>query len=123
MLMFDPRARRAGNMKASIVQISVSQGGVPKLPVLHAHIDAGGLTGDRQSDLRYHGGPDRAVCLMAVEPLETWAAQGHPIGAGSAGENITTRGVDWDQVVPGARLRLGESVTLEITDYAVPCKK
>jgi MOSC domain-containing protein YiiM len=110
-------------MNPHIVQISVSDGGVPKLPVPEARIDQNGLGGDRQRDLRYHGGPDRAVCLMAIEPIEAWAALGHPIAAGSAGENITVRGLDWMTVVPGVQLRLGATVIIEITDFAKPCKK
>ena len=96
---------------------------MPKLAVPEARVDRHGLSGDRQRDLRYHGGPDRAVCLMAIEPLEAWAAEGHPIKAGSTGENITVRGLDWAQVVPGVRLRLGATAVIEITDFARPCKK
>ena len=107
----------------TILQVSVSDGGVPKHAVAQAQVDHNGVEGDRQRDLRYHGGPDRAVCLMAAERIAAWAAEGHPIAPGSAGENITTLGLDWAEVVPGTRLRLGESVTLEITDYAQPCKK
>jgi MOSC domain-containing protein YiiM len=106
-----------------IVQVSVSNGGVPKRAVSEARVDQQGLAGDRQRDLRYHGGPDRAVCLMAIEPLEGWAAEGHPIAAGSAGENITVRGLDWKRVVPGIQLRLGTTIIIEITDFARPCKK
>jgi MOSC domain-containing protein YiiM len=50
------------------------------------------------------------------------AAEGHPIAPGSAGENVTLRGLDWSLVVPGARLRLGAQVIVEITQYAAPCK-
>jgi MOSC domain-containing protein YiiM len=110
-------------MMAHIAQVNVSQGGVPKRPIPEARIDAEGLRGDKQNDRRYHGGPDRAGCLFAIELIEVWAEEGHPIAAGCAGENITTRGLDWSQVVPGAKLRLGAEVVLAITDYAVPCKK
>jgi MOSC domain-containing protein YiiM len=109
-------------VKPFVVQVNVSDGGVPKLAVAEARVDQRGLSGDRQRNLRYHGGPDRAVCLMAIEAIEAWAAQGHPIAAGSAGENITVRGLDWISVVPGVQLRLGAQVVVEITDFARPCK-
>ena len=48
-------------------------------------------------------------------------AEGHPISPGTAGENVTLSGIDWDEVVPGARLRLGP-VLLEVTAFAWPCK-
>src|SRR5262245_15786695 len=99
----------------SIVQVNISPGGVPKLPILEARVDQNGLAGDDHEDKVHHGGPDRAVCLFAIERIEALAAEGHPIGPGSTGENVTTRGIDWDQVVPGARLRLGDQLVIEIT--------
>jgi MOSC domain-containing protein YiiM len=50
------------------------------------------------------------------------AAEGHPIVPGSTGENVTVGGIDWDAVVPGARLRLGAAVLVEVTRYTTPCK-
>ncbi len=108
---------------ARIFQLNVSRGGVPKRPVAEAHVDAGGMEGDRQADRRIHGGPDRALCLFAVEVLATLRAEGHPIAPGCAGENITTEGLDWRLVVPGARLRLGSEAEIEITSYTTPCWK
>ncbi len=105
------------------MQISTSRGGVPKLPILQGVIDATGVHGDRQKERLIHGGPNRALCLYAQERIDALVHEGHPIQAGSTGENVTLAGVDWDQVTPGARLRLGPSVLVEITDYAQPCKK
>ncbi|HEY3288314.1 MAG TPA: MOSC domain-containing protein [Gemmatimonadaceae bacterium] len=103
-----------------IVSINVSRGGVPKLPVQSARISAGGLEGDGQRDLRHHGGPDRAVCLYAIERIESLRHEGHPVAPGTTGENLTIRGLDWDAIIPGARLLVGD-VMIEITGYASPC--
>ncbi|MBE0607809.1 MAG: MOSC domain-containing protein [Dehalococcoidia bacterium] len=108
--------------RGSIVQVSISSGGVPKLPVNEGRVTELGIEGDGHDNPDVHGGPERAVCLFAMERIEAMAAEGHPIGAGSTGENITTRGIDWDLVVPGARLRLGADVLVEITRYTTPCK-
>ena len=54
-------------MEGRIFQLNVSDGGVPKLAVREAVLTSEGLEGDRQQDLRYHGGPQRAVCLFALE--------------------------------------------------------
>lgn len=62
-----------------VAQINVSPGGVPKLPVASAQVTAQGLVGDRQKNLKYHGGPDRALCLWSLEVIETLLAEGHPI--------------------------------------------
>src|SRR6266508_2701810 len=63
----------------TVHQISVSGGGVPKLPVPEAEITANGVSGDRQRDLRVHGGPERAVCLFSLDVIERLRAEGHPI--------------------------------------------
>jgi MOSC domain-containing protein YiiM len=104
-----------------VVQVNVSKGGVPKLPVPSAHVTRGGLAGDRQKDLRYHGGPERAVSCLALEVIERVAREGHPIAPGTTGENLTLAGLDWPRVQPGARLRFGGGVELEVTSFAAPC--
>jgi len=104
-----------------IAQISVSPGGVPKRPVEAAEVTASGVAGDAQRNLRHHGGPERAVCLFALEAIRTLQAEGHPIQPGHIGENLTLEGVDWSAVTPGTRLLLGEDVLLEVTRYTSPC--
>ncbi len=104
-----------------IVQINVSRGGVPKQPVPAARVTRGGVAGDRQQDRHYHGGPDRAVSLFALEVIERLAAVGHPIAPGSTGENLTLAGLDWPRLRPGTRLRFAGGVELEVTGFADPC--
>lgn len=109
-------------MNARIHQINVSDGGVPKRPVPEAKVGPTGIRGDRQANRKYHGGPERALCLFALETIEELRAEGHPIDPGSTGENITTEGVDWARLTPGTRLRLGDEVRIEITSYTAPCR-
>ena len=106
-----------------VTSLNRSDGGVPKLPVPSVEITASGLTGDRQRNLKYHGGPDRAVCLLAQEVIDDLVAQGHPIRPGSTGENLTIAGLDWSVLEPGSRLQLGSTVVIEITSHAKPCSK
>ena len=94
---------------------------MPKRPVAECRVTVNGLAGDRQRDRRFHGGPKRAVCLYSLEVIHSLQAEGHPIGVGSAGENLTVSGVDWDAVTPGRRVRVGP-VLLELTNYAHPCR-
>jgi len=110
-----------------IVQINLSDGGVPKQPVSEAKIEQTGLVGDRQRNLKYHGGLDRAVCLWSAEVISTLQAEGHPITPGSAGENLTIAGLPWHHVKPDMKLKLGHSqsedtIILHITSYAPPCR-
>jgi MOSC domain-containing protein YiiM len=109
--------------RAHIFQINRSDGGVPKGPVREGQVTALGLEGDRHNDTVHHGGPQRALCLYALERIVDLQAEGHPIYPGSTGENVTVVGLDWAQVVPGTRLRLGEEVVIEITLYTTPCQK
>jgi MOSC domain-containing protein YiiM len=108
-------------MAARIIQVNVSSGGVPKLPVLEAEVTLSGITGDGHNDPQNHGGPDRALCLFSLERIAAMAKEGHAIAPGAAGENVTIQGLDWDLVVPGARLQLGP-VLVEVTRYTTPCK-
>lgn len=103
-------------------QISVSDGGVPKLPVPEARITVTGVAGDRQRNLEVHGGVDRAICLFSLEVIEALQAEGHSIKPGSSGENLTIAGLEWAELKPGDRLRIGDAVRLEIVKYTEPCR-
>lgn len=103
-------------------QISISNGGVPKLAVERATIDETGVVGDVQADRVHHGRPEQALCLYSLEVIEALRAEGHPIAPGAAGENITISGLDWARVTPGKTITFGP-VRAEITGYASPCAK
>ena len=107
-------------MPAHVHQLSVSPGGVPKLPVERVAVSTGGLAGDGHRDVVHHGGPDRAVCLYALERIEALREDGHPVEPGHLGENVTVVGLNWDAVRPGARLRIGP-VLVQGTRYTTPC--
>ena len=105
-----------------VVSVNVSNGGVPKKSVSGAQVSLLGVVNDAQDDKKHHGGPERAVCLFSLERIHALQAEGHPIDVGTAGENITVEGLDWDLVVPGVRVRIGDEVLLEIASFTNPCK-
>jgi MOSC domain-containing protein YiiM len=105
-----------------VESINTSAGGVPKTPVLEAQVTSEGIAGDVQRDLRYHGGPERAVSVYSLERIADLQREGHPIAPGTAGENLTIAGIDWSLVVPGRNLQVGE-VRLSVTRFASPCEK
>jgi len=107
-------------MPGTIIQVNVSRGGLPKRPVARARIGGVGLEGDAQAHPEIHGGPRKAVLLIAAEVVDGLAAQGYPVFYGALGENLTTRGLDLRGLKPGDRLRAG-SATLEITRVRKPC--
>ena len=104
-----------------IESINVSRGGVPKTSVFEALVTETGLDGDRQRDRRFHGGPDRAVVIFSLDVIRALQAEGHPIGVGTTGENLTVSGLTWRAIVPGIELRIGE-VRLRVTKFAAPCE-
>jgi len=103
-------------------QVNASDGGVPKRAVGGGEVGRRGLVGDRQGDRRHHGRPFQALCLWSREVIDGWAAEGHPIGPGCAGENLTVSGIDWSTLRTATRLRIGSAV-VELSWPAVPCAK
>ncbi|WP_426572792.1 MOSC domain-containing protein [Aquihabitans sp. McL0605] len=118
--------RRAGAYGPSAIGTTVglftSDGGVPKHPRQAIEISYGGVIGDRQNDRGNHGRPWQAVCLWSREVIDRFAAEGHPLAPGLAGENITMAGIEWERIVPGVHLQAGDAL-LEISAYSVPCRK
>ena len=113
---------RTGALIGVLASINVSGGGVPKGRITGAQVSRSGLINDAQNDTIHHGGPERAVSVYSLERIRALQAEGHPIDVGTAGENVTVEGIDWDLVVPGARLRLGRAVILEVASFTTPCK-
>ena len=107
---------------AKVHQISVSDGGVPKLAVDHAVVGDRGVVGDRQADTEFHGSPDQALCVYSLDVIEALRAEGHPIEPGSAGENLTIEGLDWASLESGMVIEIG-AVIAELTFPAAPCRK
>ena len=111
----------ASTGRGVVSRINVSSGGVPKLAIDSVDVDFGGVKGDRQGSRVHHGRPWQALCLWSTEVIDTFAAQGHPIAMGSAGENLSISGLSWADVRPGVRMRIG-SVLAEMTAWAIPCR-
>ena len=109
------------SQRGTIHRIHVSNGGVPKLSVDSAEVGSEGLAGDWQNDRKYHGGPERALCLLGLDVIEKLAGEGHPIAPGTTGENLTLSGVPWAELSLGQRLLFEGGVELQITTFAVPC--
>tara|TARA_B100001996_G_scaffold381620_1_gene371423 strand:- start:423 stop:878 length:456 start_codon:yes stop_codon:yes gene_type:complete len=105
----------------SVHSLNVSLGGVPKLPVSQVMVNLNGLEGDSHNDLKHHGGLSRAVCLYSLELIDDLKLEGHSIYPGSTGENITIKGLDWNVLESGLKLKIGEVIII-LTNPATPCK-
>ena len=91
------------------------------MPIDAARVSEMGIEGDKQRNLKYHGGVERALCLYSQEVIEMLQREGHPIAPGTTGENVLIAGLDWSLVKPGVQLKLGE-VLVEVTRPTTPCK-
>jgi len=81
-----------------------------------------GVAGDEQADVKYHGGPDKAVYAFAREDLDRWErVLGRSLHDGQFGENLTTSGIDVNDALVGERWRVGEAL-LEVCSVRIPCR-
>lgn len=107
-------------MSGILKQINRSNGGLPKFAIAGpVMLTESGVEGDRQRDLHHHGGPDKAVLMIASEVIDSLAAR-FPVYAGALGENLTVAGLDPQRWRAGQRYRVGEA-GIELTTLRVPC--
>ena len=105
-----------------ILQVNVSKGGIPKTPVPAARLTFSRVEGDDLANKKLHGLPGQTVCLYSAELIDELKAEGFPLFPGALGENLTTEGIDFRQVRPGDRFRVGAEAEIRITRIRVPCK-
>lgn len=106
-------------MTGIVLQVNVSQGGIPKREIPLGELTPAGITGDAWR-YRFHGGPKQAVLLITIEGIQELVARGFPLYPGALGENLTTQGLDRRALRFGQRLRVG-SATIELTKMRQPC--
>ena len=107
-------------MTGTIIQISISRGGIPKHAVREAMVTLLGIDGDAHAHPEIHGGTQKALLLMTAETIDELAARGYPVYYGAMGENLTTRGLDRRLFRTGQRYRVG-SALIELTKVRAPC--
>jgi len=108
--------------RGSVTQLNASAGGVPKTSIERADVGRRGIEVDRQETRVHHGRPWQALCLWSADVIDGFAAAGHPISAGSAGENVTISGIDWSVLRGGTVIDIG-AVRCQLSAPAVPCAK
>lgn len=82
------------------------------------------LAGDRQADLRVHGGYSKAVYVYPSEHYEFWKNElpDADLSFGAFGENLTTTGLLESEVFIGDRLQIG-TAEFAVTQPRQPCFK
>jgi MOSC domain-containing protein YiiM len=107
-------------VQGSIVQVNTSPGGLPKTPIAEGWITPLGIEGDRHAHPGIHGGPLKAILLIAAEVVDALIERGYPLFYGAMGENLTTRGIEIRDVRLGDQFRVGGAL-IEITQPRGPC--
>lgn len=104
----------------------VATTGIFKQPVSgRVMLRALNLDGDRQADLKAHGGIHKAVYVYDKANYGFWEdelGRSDFAPAGQFGENFTTEGLTDDEVAVGDVFQLGGAV-VEVTQPRVPCFK
>ena len=98
--------------------------GIFKEPV-QGRVRAGflNLEGDRQADLRVHGGRDKALYAYDRGNSRFWEERlRRAIPPGQFGENLTVEGMKEEQIRIGDRYRIGTAV-VEVSEPRAPCFK
>jgi MOSC domain-containing protein YiiM len=106
----------------TILQVSISRGGVPKRAIAEGEIGPLGLAGDSHNHPEIHGGPQQAILLISSEAIAELTGQGYPLYPGALGENITTAGLDRRQWRAGQRWRIGQAI-VDFTEVRAPCSQ
>jgi MOSC domain-containing protein YiiM len=108
-------------LTGSILQINISPGGLPKRPLPEGTVTPLGIEGDSWAHPNIHGGPEKALLLIAAENIDSLIDRGWPLFYGALGENLTTSGIDFRQIRIGHQFRIGGAI-IEIAKVRAPCR-
>lgn len=90
--------------------------GIEKKLVQSASLTTTGFENDAPHNLKYHGGPDRTVCIYPYEHYAKWAAMfGEELQVTAFGENLITTNMLESSVQIGDKFQIGETV-IQITE-------
>jgi MOSC domain-containing protein YiiM len=106
---------RGRKLTSAIVKKSVSG------PVFVTKLN---LEGDKQADLKVHGGVDKAAYGYPSEHYDYWEKKFPDVDLpwGSFGENLTTLGLHENRLHVGDSLEIGSAV-FEVTQPRFPCNR
>ncbi len=103
---------------AKIVSINISgQKGTRKKPLQVARVRENfGIEGDAHASEQWH----RQISLLAMESIEKMRQLGLKVNPGDFAENITTEGIDLQNLAVGTKLKVG-SIIVEVTQIGKEC--
>jgi MOSC domain-containing protein YiiM len=96
--------------------------GIRKEPTREAFLSKNAIVGDDVANTKYHGGPDRAVCVYPYEHYDMWEKEFNvTLSRPAFGENATVTNMAENNVCIGDIYQMGEAV-IQITQGRIPCK-
>jgi MOSC domain-containing protein YiiM len=96
--------------------------GIRKKPLKEAFLSKNAFEGDGVANTKYHGGPDRAVCVYPNEHYDMWEKEfSVTLSRPAFGENITVSNMTEENVCIGDIYQMGETV-IQISQGRVPCQ-
>lgn len=94
---------------------------IGKTKVAEVFLSKAGFAYDGVANTKFHGGPNRAVCLYPFEHYSLWEKEfKQRLEFPGFGENITTTGMEEKNVFIGDVFKLGDAI-IEVTQGRVPC--
>jgi MOSC domain-containing protein YiiM len=101
---------------------SVGVTAIDKRPVADRRkVTTAGVAGDHRSDLKHHGHPNQAVYAYSSEDYQWWEKElDRELLPGVFGENLTTTGVNWNEIAVGTVIQIGTAV-LQVSTPRIPC--
>ena len=107
-------AATKGRIKA--ISISVKKGTKKSnVPAAEVKVDLG-IEGDAHA-----GNWHRQISLLAIESIDKMIAKGADVSPGDFAENITTEGIEVAKLPIGCKLRVAETIELEVTQIGKEC--
>lgn len=95
--------------------------GICKDSVEESLLTKDGFVGDGVANTKFHGGPDRAVCVYPYEHYSLWEKEfGQTLPPSAFGENVTVTNMLEKDVHVGDVFQLGEAV-IQVTQGRIPC--
>jgi len=92
-----------------------------KTSVESAELRFDSIVGDGVANHRYHGGPDRTVCVYPAAHYAWWKSMyGHDLPFGAFSENLTVDGLAESDICIGDTIRIGTALA-QITVPRDPC--
>jgi MOSC domain-containing protein YiiM len=117
------KSLNVGNIKRLEWKRKVFQTGIIKTPTdKKLFVSNTNIEGDKQGNLKVHGGVDKAIYVYPFEHYEYWEKKfpATNFSDGMFGENFTTRGLTEFETCIGDRFNIGE-IIVEVSEPRFPC--